>query len=105
MNNLTTILRAYTEGKATLEETNAKLAELGTDLRLDPARNTITEAERTTHGLLDTGTGTLDKVRVTDGHLDHAVNEVSESGTVNMPAWVYLDGKQYTVKGAALEEC
>ena len=105
MNNLTTILRAYTEGKATLEETNAKLAELGTDLRLDPARNVITEAELTTHGLLDTGTGTLDKVRVTDGRLDHAVNEVSESGTVNMPAWVYLDGKRYTVKGAALEEC
>ncbi len=105
MNNLTTILRAYTEGKATLEETNAKLAELGTDLRLDPARNVITEAELTTHGLLDTGTGTLDKVRVTDGRLDHAVNEVSESGTVNMPAWVYLDGKQYAVKGAALEEC
>lgn len=105
MNNLTTILRAYTEGKATLEETNAKLAELGTDLRLDPTRNIITEAERTTHGLLDTGTGSLDKVRVTDGHLDHAVNEVSESGTVNMPAWVYLDGKQYAVKGDALEEC
>ena len=52
MNNLTMILRAYTEGEATLEETNAKLAELGTDLRLDPARNVITEAERTTHGLL-----------------------------------------------------
>ena len=105
MNNLTTILRAYTEGKTTLEDANAQLKELGAPLHLDPARNVITEAELTTHGLLDTGTGALDKVRVTDGRLDHAVNEVSESGTVNMPAWVYLDGKQYAVKGAALEEC
>lgn len=105
MTNIIDIIRAYTEGKTTLEDANAKLKELGAPLHLDPARNTIDEAERTTHGLLDTGTGTLDKVRVTDGRLDHAVNEVSGSGTVNMPAWVYLEGKQYAVKGAALEEC
>ena len=77
MTNITDIIRAYTEGKTTLEDANAKLKELDAPLHLDPARNTITEAERTTHGLLDTGTGSLDKVRVTDGHLDHAVNEVS----------------------------
>ncbi len=70
MKNITDIIRAYTEGKTTLEDANAK-----------------------------------HKVRVADGHLDQAVNEVSESGTVTMPAWVYLDGKQYAVKGDALEEC
>lgn len=105
MNNIEKILRDYTEGVASLEETNAKLLEAGFWGPLDPKRHEITDAERTTYGLLDTGTATLDKVRVVDGkRLWHAVNEVQPDGSVNMDATVYFNGKQYTVRGAELVE-
>ena len=104
MTNIEKILRDYTEGTVSLEDTNAKLLEAGFWGPLDPKRHEITDAERTTHGLLDTGTGTLDKVRVIDGHLDHAINEVQDDGSVNMDAEVYFNGRRYTVRGAELVE-
>lgn len=104
MNNIEKILRDYTEGVSTLEEANAALKSAGTAFHLDPEKNTITEAERSTHGLLDTGTGTMNKVRVVDGHLEHAVNEVQKDGSVNMLAYVYFNGKRYQVRGADLVE-
>lgn len=104
MNKIEKILRDYTEGAATLEETNAKLKKEGSWIKLDPDRSVISDAERTTHGLMDTGTGTLDKVRVIDGHLDHAINEVQGDGSVNMDAEVYFNGRRYTVRGAELVE-
>lgn len=104
MESIEKILRDYTEGTVSLEDTNAKLAEAGFWGPLDPKRHEITDAERTTHGLLDTGTGTLDKVRVVDGHLEHAVNEVLEDGSVNMDAVVYYTGKRYNVRGTDLVE-
>ena len=104
MNNIEKILRDYTEGLATLEETNAALKAAHTPFHLNPEKNTITEAERATHGLLDTGTGTMNKVRVVDGHLEHAVNEVQKDGSVNMLAYVYFNGKRYQVRGAELVE-
>lgn len=55
-------------------------------------------------GLPDTGTGTLDKVRVTSGRLDHAVNEVLEDNTTNIPAYVTICGKVYEVLGDELAE-
>ena len=105
MANIEKILRDYTEGTVSLEDTNAKLLEAGFWGPLDPKRHEITDAERTTHGLLDTGTGTLDKVRVMDGkRLEHAVNEVQANGSVNMDAVVYYNGKRYDVRGAELVE-
>ncbi len=104
-NKIEKLLRDYTEGTATLEETNALLAEAGSWIKLDPARNTITDPERTTHGLLSTGTGTLDKVRVIDGkRLEYPVNEVRPDGSVNMDAEVFYSGKRYTVRGVELME-
>ena len=105
MKKIEKILRDYTEGVTSLEDTNAKLLEAGFWGPLDPKRHEITDAERTTHGLLDTGTGTLDKVRVVDGkRLEHAVNEVQPDGSVNMGAEVYFNGRRYTVRGAELVE-
>ena len=105
MNKIEKILRDYTEGAATLEETNAKLAEADFWGPLDPKRHEITDAERTTYGLMDTGTGTMDKVRVIDGkRLEYPVNEVRPDGSVNMDAEVYFNGRRYTVRGAELME-
>lgn len=105
MNKIEKILRDYTEGAATLEETNAKLAEAGFWGPLDPERHKITDAERTTYGLLATGTGTLDKVRVVDGkRLEYPVNKVRPDGSVNMDAEVYFNGRRYTVRGTELVE-
>ncbi len=116
MNDINEILREYTNGEADLEETNAALEEAGAPFRLDPERNTLTEEEldaavtgdtpeeASGFGLLDAGAGTLDKVHVTDGVLDYAVNEVQADGSTNMTAYVFIGGKRYDVKGDKLAE-
>lgn len=114
--NINEILKDYTAGEADLEATNAALKEAGATYHLEPGRNEITDDNRRETivgyypnqangwGLLDTGTGTLDKVRVTSGRLDHAVNEVQEDNTTNMPAYVTICGKVYEVLGDELAE-
>ena len=105
------IIAKYTAGEATLEETNASLKEAGADgkYHLDPGKNALTEAEiRATTvgtypnmangwGLLDTGTGSLDKVEVRGGRL---VN--MDCG--EMYALCLIAGKTYKVRGAVLAE-
>lgn len=93
------IIAKYTAGEATLEETNASLKEAGADgkYHLDPDRNTITEEERGTYGLLDTGTGTLDKVEIRDMHL-------ANMDCGEMYALCIFDGKTYKVNGTELVE-
>lgn len=93
--NITEIIRDYTAGAKTLEQANAALAEAGSRLRLDPDKNTLTEAERKTHGLLDTGTGSLDKVEIRDGHL-------ADCACGAMYALVLYDGGVYRVHGTEL---
>lgn len=116
MKSINEILKDYTAGEMELEETNAALKEAGATYHLEPGKNVLTEEDRreTTvgyypyqangWGLLDTGTGTLEKVRVTSGQLDHAVNEVLEDDTTNMAAYVTICGKTYAVFGAELAE-
>jgi len=110
------ILRKYTSGEMSLEEANSALEETGASFHLDPERNMLTEKETELTfagwepeeangwGLLDTGTGTLDKVKVVDGRLDYAVNQILEDGSTNMPAYVTIGGKRYEVKGDKLAE-
>ena len=62
---------------------------------MEPGRNEITPDEMalTTvgdtpeeangFGLLDTGTGSMEKVHVTNGKLDEAINQVNHDGTTN----------------------
>lgn len=78
------ILRDYTAGKLDARQANQELKKLGASLRLQPGRNEITEAEQQAtrvgdtpeqaegYGLLDTGTGSMEKVRVHQGCLEHA---------------------------------
>ena len=116
MNSINEILRGYTAGEADLETTNAALREAGAGFHLEPGRNERTEEDRrqTTvgyypeqasgYGLLDTGTGSMEKVRVAGGRLEHPVNEVRPDGGTNMAAYVIICGKTYEVFGDTLRE-
>jgi hypothetical protein len=89
------ILRKYTTGEKTLEETNEALAAAGANFHLDHTRNEIKPEEVGYYGLLDTGTGSLDKVKVEDGHLVNA-----DCG--EMYAMCIIGDKVYVVKGTEL---
>ena len=91
----TDILRKYTSGEATLQEANAALKECRAGFHLDPQRNYINPAEKELFGLLDTGTGSLDKVRVSNGHLVNC-----DCG--EMVAFCHYNGKIYRVHGEQL---
>lgn len=93
----TDILRKYTDGQMSLQEANAALKECRAGFHLDPQRNYIHPGEKDLYGLLDTGTGTLDKVRIRDGKLSNA-----DCGA--MPATCTYNGKLYRVHGDELGE-
>lgn len=105
--NATESIRKYTAGEMTLEEVNAALS--GSGYHLDPGKNALTEDEilHTTigtypnqangWGLLDTGTGTLDKVEVRGGKL-------VDTDLGIMPGKVIIAGRSYWVDGAELTD-
>lgn len=107
--NITEIIGKYTTGEITLEDTNASLKEAGAGFHLEPGTNALTEAEKraTTvgeypdmangFGLLDSGTGTLDKVKVRDGQLVNC--DMGDSC-----AMLTIAGKTYYVQGTALTD-
>lgn len=113
MTKMDAILAAYTSGAADLQETNEALRAAGTGLRLDPDRCRLSAGETAAPGadgllegwgLLDTGTGSLEKVEIRSGRLSQPVNEVLPDGGVNMPAFVLAGGRRYAVLGDALAE-
>ena len=94
----TDILRKYTNGQMSLQEANAALKECRAGVHLDPMRNYISPAEKDLFGLLDTGTGSLDKVRIrTELYLDNG-----DCG--DQPAICFFNGKKYRVHGIELGE-
>ena len=117
MSKFEEIIGKYTSGKATLADTNAALKEAGANYQLDPEKNILSEAEKraTTvgyyldqvngYGLLDDGTGTMEKVKLVAGKLPDVINQVQSDGTTNMAAYVYIAGRKYEVKGDAVAEC
>lgn len=114
--NTKEIFEQYTAGEITTEEANAALKEAGAGYHLEPGKNDLTEEEiRSTTigtypdmangwGLLDTGTGTVDKVRVDCGRIPFAVNKLMEDGSVNSTVLCYIAGRLYCVKGDTLAE-
>lgn len=116
-NDIADILFKYTTGEATLEGTNDALKEAEAGFNLEPGRNEITPDEMalTTvgdtpeeangFGLLDTGTGSMEKVHVTNGKLDEVINQVKHDGTTNMLAFVIIGPNRYEVKGDTLTDC
>lgn len=89
--NITEILNKYTDGTNTLERTNELLTENGAGYIIDPDRNKITDEEAAAavasvenatdlseisgYGLIDTGTGSKDKVHVLNGKVTNATGE------------------------------
>ena len=90
-NDIADILFKYTTGEATLEETNDALKEAEAGFNLEPGRNEITPDE--------------EKVHVTNGKLDEAINQVNHDGTTNMLAFVIIGPNRYEVKGDTLTGC
>ena len=110
------IVEDYTAGEADLEATNAALAEAGAGFSFRPGQNAITDEDRkqtvvgyypeqaSGYGLLDTGTGSMEKVKVAGGRLEYPVNQVQPDGGTNMAAYVIICGKTYEVFGDTLGE-
>ena len=84
-------------------EANERLKGAKAGYHLDPWKNFIGRNEDGV-GLLYTGTGTPDKVKVINGELEFDVNQVNPDGTTNMYATVEYEGKKYEVKGRKLVE-
>lgn len=99
------ILQKYTAGEMTLEQANAELS----GIKLNPGKNILTEDEKRATtvgyypdqangwGLLDTGTGSLDKVEVRGGKLVNAAQGEAF-------ALCIIAGKSYEVKDDTLVE-
>lgn len=109
------IINQYTKGEITPEEANAALKEAGVGFHFEPGQNTLTAEEIAATvggpgpedadgwGLLDTGTGSLDKVHVEHGVLTGgAINQVREDGSTTMTAYVHIGGYTYEVYGDTL---
>lgn len=118
MDKITEAIREYSDGKKTLEELNAFLKEEGSNLQIIPGKNQLTEEDLAVtschgtpesangYGLLDSGTGSFDKVHVVNGILDYAVNMVIDGeGHTNMLAYAYIGGFKFEVKGDQLVDC
>lgn len=103
------------EGTEAAEDVNAALKKLGVGLHFEPGKQIITPEElmETTvgavaskangYGMLDTGTGYMNKVKVVNGKLvNGAINQVMPDGSTNMYAVVYILDRKYEVKGDTL---
>ena len=98
------IIRAYTKGELTMEEANAKLKEIGVNLRLVEGKNQLTAEEiaetrvgdtpkeANGWGLLDVGVGGFEKVHVVDG-----VTVDYDNGADTNYALVLIGGKMYQI--------
>ena len=107
MKNINETMSKYTAGEITLEQANEELKKAEAGFHLDPNKNVLTEEEKraTTigcypdqangYGLLDTGTGTMDKVRCENGQLVGC--DMGESY-----ALCIIGGKVYEVRGDKL---
>ena len=114
MSKINEIIADYTSGRTDAETANTALTEVGALFRFCPGQHTLTEAEEreTTvgyypeqangWGLLDTGTGSMEKIRVVNGRLGCPVNQVLEDGATNMRAYVHICGRSFEVFGDTL---
>lgn len=103
------IMSKYTAGELSVEEANKALFDAGSSVKLDPDKNAITTDEYMATsagdtpdkvngwGLLDTGTGSLDKVEIRNGRL-------VDCDCGEMYALVFIAGRMYHISGSALTE-
>ena len=91
----TDIINGWKSGAYGVEEANKKLQAIGAGFTINPHKNSITAEEaakgdeRNGFGMLDTGTGSLDKVEIREMKLVHNIGD--------MVAFVKFNGKLYKV--------
>ena len=107
MNDFEKVILDYSRGEVGLDETNAKLKEMGSNVFLNPMRNMFTAEELMNtvvgetpddangYGIMDHGIGSMEKVHVVNGRTTN-VNMGEEI------AFVYIGGKKYRLRGDAL---
>ena len=103
------LTEAFQTGEVARENLNTCLKELAAGYHFVKDKNVLTEEEQAVTvvgstpdqangwGLLDTGTGTLDKVQIVNGKTKWAVNTVLPGGKVSGEAKVYIGGRTYRV--------
>ena len=106
MSKILDILMDYTSGAKDVDTTNAALKEANAGFHLEPGKNVLTEEEirasvvghypemANGFGLLDSGTGTLDKVVIKNGELVNCDMGNSKALVVIADRWYYIDGKK-----------
>ena len=100
MVDINKILKQWADGEKTVEETNEALK--GTGLYVDPDKQKIAEGEGAVYcedlskingyGLLDTGTGTLDKVKIKNGKLVDSIGNMAALVLVGDVHYKVVDG-------------
>lgn len=102
----TEIIRKAARGEISYEEANRRLEEIGSDLRLNPNKNTISDAELaetvvdddptkvTGWGLLDMGIGKPDKIHIENGKFAYDTG-FGESAQ----CYLLIKGRTYRVMG------
>ena len=100
MVDINKILKQWADGEKTLEETNEALK--GTGIYVDPDKQKIAEGEGAVYcedlskingyGLLDTGTGTLDKVKIKNGKLVDSIGNMAALVLVGDVHYKVVDG-------------
>lgn len=90
----TEILCKYTTGEATVEEINAALAEIGSNLRLNPDKGKITPENCSYTGMLNSGWGWDPCI------IENMALKYDDMG--DTPAQCVYMGKRYTVEGKKL---
>lgn len=98
INSVKEIVGKYTVVDMTLEEANVALSKLPGGLKLDPEKNVIKPGEEDRFGMLDTGTGYLDKVEI------KGMKILNNSGVGKMYALCCYNGKWYKVDDDTLTE-
>lgn len=110
------IIKDYTSGKASVEETNAALQAAGAGFHFEPGQNALTAEEIAAtvggprpqdadgYGILDDGIGPQ-KCQVRDGVLvGGAVNQVNADGSTSMTVYVHIGGYTWEIYGDKLGE-
>ena len=100
MVDINKILKQWADGEKTLEETNEALK--GTGIYVNPDKQKIAEGEGAVYcedlskingyGLLDTGTGTLDKVKIKNGKLVDSIGNMAALVLVGDVHYKVVDG-------------
>lgn len=107
MVNIYEIIKAWEAGEKTLEEANAELK--GTGIYINPKKNEIEEgtgaivfedvSKINGFAMLDTGTGSLDKIEIKDGKLVHSMGDVFALVLIGDSMFEVVNGVDLIYKG------